>query len=183
MKKKVKKSTAVVLHHPNGEVIDKSEFKSILTNTANDVYKLLQVNDTDNAVQLMYKSVIQSSYKLLGKIEEHMEESDGVRGAYPFNAIATTLRDYLTDLQSSMDRGNLAQSILDNILRPLFLEMATQIVLEFKIIGKEAETNMTTKKFNDFNINVLRVSQEKIIQTLQRSYEQAKDEARKALQR
>lgn len=182
-KKKVTTKNAVVLHHPDGKVIDKNEFKSILTDSANEIYRLLQVNDNDNAVQLMYKSVIQASYKLLGKIESHMEESDSTRGAYPFNAVATTLRDYLTDLQASMDRGNLAQSILDNILRPLFLEMATQIVIELGNIGKEAKLSMKPREFEDFKNNVLRSSQEKMIQTLQRSYETAKDEARKALQK
>lgn len=176
-------STALVLHRKNGEIISDADYKQILDSSMEDVYRLLEVNDTDNAIQLLYKRVIQSSYKMLGKIESAMENSEGTRGAYPFNAVASTLREYLVDLQSSMDRGRLAETIIDNILRPLFLEMASSVVLELSVIGKEARSLMTDSQFEDFNKNVLRTSQTKIIDVLQRSYEQAKEDARKSLQR
>ena len=83
----------------------------------------------------------------------------------------------------SMDRGRLAETILDNILRPLFLEMATTLVLQLGVIGKEAKVALGDEKFEDFNQMVLSVAQSKILDTMQRSYETAKEEARKALQR
>lgn len=169
--------------HKKGVPLSDNDFHAILNQSMSDVYHLLEVNDTDNAIQLLYKRVIQSSYKMLAQIEASMQEGGGTRGAYPFNAVATTLRDYLTDLQASMDRGHLAETILDNILRPMFLEMASSIVIELGNISKEAKLSMSESKFEDFHNNVVRISQDKIIQTMQRSYEKAKDEARKALQR
>lgn len=186
--KKAKKKTStelvvsdVKLHHPSGEVIEDSEFHDILQSSANDIYRLLEVNDTDSAVQLLYKRVIQSSYQMLSKIERSMNEQSGTRGAYPFNAVASTLRDYLVDLQSSMDKSRLAESIIDNILRPMFREMASQLVIEMSVIGKEAKMIMDDQQYADFNANVMRVSQQKIIQCMERCYHTAIDEAKKAL--
>lgn len=185
--KKKKKSTEltvsdVKLHKPNGQIVEDQEFHDILQSSANDIYRLLEVNDTDNAVQLLYKRVIQSSYHMLSKIEQSMNEGSGTRGAYPFNAVASTLRDYLVDLQSSMDKSRLAGSIIDNILRPMFMEMASQLVIEMGNITKEAKVTMTEEQFKDFNRQVIRVSQERIIECMQRSYRTAVDDAKKALQ-
>ena len=185
-KKVVKKPSAdLVLHKSSGELVTDQNFESILDASFNSVYRLLEVNDTDNATQLLYKRVIQSSYKMLGRLETLMEGNpeDAAKIAYPYNAIASTIREYLTDLQMSMDRGRLAENILDNILRPLFLDMATTLVLELGVIGKEAKLVLGDEKFEDFNKMVLSVSQSKILDVMQRSYETAKEEARKALQR
>lgn len=185
--KKVKKTSTqltvseVKLHHPSGEIIEDSEFHDILQSSANDIYRLLEVNDTDSAIQLLYKRVIQSSYQMLSKIEQSMNESSGTKGAYPFNAVASTLRDYLVDLQSSMDKSRLAESIIDNILRPMFREMASQLVIEMGVIGKEAKMLLDEQQYADFNANVMRTSQTRIIQCMERCYHTAIDEAKKAL--
>lgn len=171
----------VKLHHPSGEVIEDTEFHDILQSSANDIYRLLEVNDTDSAVQLLYKRVIQSSYQMLSKIEQSMNESSGTKGAYPFNAVASTLRDYLVDLQSSMDKSRLAEAIIDNILRPMFREMASQLVIEMGVIGKEAKMLLDDQQYADFNANVMRTSQTRIIQCMERCYHTAIDEAKKAL--
>lgn len=185
-KKKVTKkpSTALVLHEPSGVVVTDEHFGELVDSSFDTVYQLLEVNDTDNATQLLYKRVIQSSYKMLGRLETLMDDpTQTAKVAYPYNAIAGTIREYLTDLQMSMDRGRLAETILDNILRPLFLEMATTLVLQLGVIGKEAKVALGDEKFEDFNKMVLSVAQSKILDTMQRSYEIAKEEARKALQR
>ena len=185
-KKKVTKtpSTALVVHDPSGVVITDEHFGELVDSSFDTVYQLLEVNDTDNATQLLYKRVIQSSYKMLGRLETLMDDpTQTAKVAYPYNAIAGTIREYLTDLQMSMDRGRLAETILDNILRPLFLEMATTLVLQLGVIGKEAKVALGDEKFEDFNKMVLSVAQSKILDTMQRSYETAKEEARKALQR
>ena len=185
--KKVKKTSTeltvsdVKLHHPSGEIIEDSEFHDILQSSASDIYRLLEVNDTDSAIQLLYKRVIQSSYQMLSKIEQSMNESSGTKGAYPFNAVASTLRDYLVDLQSSMDKSRLAESIIDNILRPMFREMASQLVIEMGVIGKEAKMLLDEQQYTDFNANVMRTSQTRIIQCMERCYHTAIDEAKKAL--
>lgn len=177
-------STALVVHEPSGAVVSEKQFETILNSSFDAVYQLLEVNDTDNATQLLYKRVIQSSYKMLGRLEDLMDDpNQAAKVAYPYNAIAGTIREYLTDLQMSMDRGRLAESILDNILRPLFLDMATTLVLQLGVIGKEAKVMLGDEKFEDFNKMVLSVAQAKILDTMQRSYETAKEEARKALQR
>ena len=184
-KKKKAPSTELVVHTPNGEVVTSAQFGELLSSSFDDVYRLLEVNDTDNATQLLYKRVIQSSYKLLGQLEDISNANDfnAMKVAYPYNAVARTLREYLVDLQMSMDRGRLAETILDNILRPLFLDMATTLVVQFGVLGKEVKLVLGEEKFEEFNKNVISVTQSKIIDVMQRSYEKAKEDARKALQR
>lgn len=183
-KKVAKPSTDLVVHESSGLPVTDEHFEELVDSSFDTVYRLLEVNDTDNATQLLYKRVIQSSYKMLGRLESLMDDPhQTARVAYPYNAIAGTIREYLTDLQMSMDRGRLAETILDNILRPLFLEMATTLVLQLGVIGKEAKLALGDEKFEDFNKMVLSVAQSKILDSMQRSYETAKEEARKALQR
>ena len=186
-KKKTKKKKTeitcadVKLHRADGQPVSDSEFHDILTSSANDIYRLLEVNDTDSAIQLLYKRVIQSSYQMLAKIEQTVNEGSGTRGAYPFNAVASTLRDYLVDLQSSMDKSRLAEAIIDNILRPMFMEMASQLVIEMGVIGKESKMLMTESQFEDFNKNVMRTSQNRVIECMQRCYHTAIEDSKKAL--
>ena len=185
-KKTKKKKTEITvadvkLHRADGQPVSDSEFHDILTSSANDIYRLLEVNDTDSAIQLLYKRVIQSSYQMLAKIEQTVNEGSGTRGAYPFNAVASTLRDYLVDLQSSMDKSKLAEAIIDNILRPMFMEMASQLVIEMGVIGKEAKMLMPESQFEDFNKNVMRTSQNRVIECMQRCYHTAIEDSKKAL--
>lgn len=186
VKKTKKKKTEITvadvkLHRADGQPVSDSEFHDILTSSANDIYRLLEVNDTDSAIQLLYKRVIQSSYQMLAKIEQTVNEGSGTRGAYPFNAVASTLRDYLVDLQSSMDKSKLAEAIIDNILRPMFMEMASQLVIEMGVIGKEAKMLMSESQFEDFNKNVMRTSQNRVIECMQRCYHTAIEDSKKAL--
>lgn len=186
VKKTKKKKTEITvadvkLHRADGQPVSDSEFHDILTSSANDIYRLLEVNDTDSAIQLLYKRVIQSSYQMLAKIEQTVNEGSGTRGAYPFNAVASTLRDYLVDLQSSMDKSKLAEAIIDNILRPMFMEMASQLVIEMGVIGKEAKMLMPESQFEDFNKNVMRTSQNRVIECMQRCYHTAIEDSKKAL--
>lgn len=186
VKKTKKKKTEITvadvkLHRADGQPVSDSEFHDILTSSANDIYRLLEVNDTDSAIQLLYKRVIQSSYQMLAKIEQTVNEGSGTRGAYPFNAVASTLRDYLVDLQSSMDKSRLAEAIIDNILRPMFMEMASQLVIEMGVIGKEAKMLMPESQFEDFNKNVMRTSQNRVIECMQRCYHTAIEDSKKAL--
>ena len=185
-KKTKKKKTEITvadvkLHRADGQPVSDSEFHDILTSSANDIYRLLEVNDTDSAIQLLYKRVIQSSYQMLAKIEQTVNEGSGTRGAYPFNAVASTLRDYLVDLQSSMDKSKLAEAIIDNILRPMFMEMASQLVIEMGVIGKEAKMLIPESQFEDFNKNVMRTSQNRVIECMQRCYHTAIEDSKKAL--
>jgi hypothetical protein len=181
--KQEKTENLPVLHRKDGTPVSNTEFKNILDESVESVYHLLEINDTDSATQLLYKRVIQSAYKMLAKIESSMEESPGTRGAYPFNAVATTLRDYITDLQASMDRGRLAEGIIDNILRPMFLEIASSVVLEISTIEKEAKLKMSESDFSDFHTNVARQCQQRIIDVMQRAYTKAKEDTNKAMQR
>ena len=186
VKKTKKKKTEITvadvkIHRADGQPVSDSEFHDILTSSANDIYRLLEVNDTDSAIQLLYKRVIQSSYQMLAKIEQTVNEGSGTRGAYPFNAVASTLRDYLVDLQSSMDKSKLAEAIIDNILRPMFMEMASQLVIEMGVIGKEAKMLMPESQFEDFNKNVMRTSQNRVIECMQRCYHTAIEDSKKAL--
>ena len=181
--KQEKTENLPVLHRKDGTPVSNTEFKNILDESVESVYHLLEINDTDSATQLLYKRVIQSAYKMLAKIESSMEESTGTRGAYPFNAVATTLRDYITDLQASMDRGRLAEGIIDNILRPMFLEIASSVVLEISTIEKEAKLKMSESDFSDFHTNVARQCQQRIIDVMQRAYTKAKEDTNKAMQR
>ena len=181
--KQEKTENLPVLHRKDGTPVSNTEFKNILDESVESVYHLLEINDTDSATQLLYKRVIQSAYKMLAKIEASMEESTGTRGAYPFNAVATTLRDYITDLQASMDRGRLAEGIIDNILRPMFLEIASSVVLEISTIEKEAKLKMSESDFSDFHTNVARQCQQRIIDVMQRAYTKAKEDTNKAMQR
>ena len=182
-KVKAEETRLPVVHKKDGTPVSNIEFKQILDSSIDDVYHLLEINDTDSATQLMYKRVIQSAYKMLARIENSMNDSTGTRGAYPFNAIATTIRDYLTDLQASMDRGRLAENIIDNILRPMFLEIASSVVLEISTIEKEAKLKMNESDFADFHTNVTRQCQQRIIDVMQRSYTKAKEDTNKAMQR
>ena len=180
--KTVEKKAKVPALRSHGTELSSTDFQNILNSSFDDVYRLLEVQDTDNATQLLYRRMIQASYRMLCKIEASTNAESNTRGAYAFNAVASTLKDYINNLQMSLDKGRLAENIIDNILRPLFLEMASTLVVQFGIVTKEAKLAIKDEhQAEDFTKTVLRVAQDKIIDAMQRAYEKAKLDARKAL--
>lgn len=160
----------------------KKNVKSIFGDSSEKILQLLETNDTDSAISLIYKKALSSVVDVLPYAEHNIRKSKGVRGVYQLNALISSMRELLTDMQSAQDRGLLGQSLMDSVIRPAFSDMAQDIVVEYSAIGADAKQGMTEKEWSRFRV-ALKDSRTNLANKFTAHYRRLNDETISYLQR
>lgn len=117
---------------------------------AQTIVEMLDMGNTDGASSLVVKSLLQSVVSLLPTAEQNVSASKGAKGIYGFNALITSTRELLGDLQAFKDRANIGQSIVDRSIRPAFQDIAVQIVQAFTILQANARDRMSKQDYEEY---------------------------------
>lgn len=124
--------------------------RSIFGDSSEKILQLLETNDTDSAVTLIYKKTLGTLVDLLPYAEHAIRKSKGARGVYQINAIISSMREIMTDIQSAQDRGAMGTAVMDSVVRPAFSDIGMDIVKEYSVIGADAKLAMTEKEWSRF---------------------------------
>lgn len=163
--------------------LDPSQVESILAQDVEKIQNMLEVNDNDTAVSLIYKRLIQSIVDLLPVAENNVRVTKAVRGIYQYNALIESLRSLILEMQAALDRGAMGEAVIDRILRPIFFDVATQIVLEWKKLELAAKgSSMSEEDFSEFK-EELKNSRDTLAHLMERKFNEAKNQTREFLQR
>lgn len=162
--------------------LDDQTLISILGEDANNIQRLLEINDADSAVSLIYKRLIQSIVDLLPITETTIRESKGQKGIYQYNKLIDSLRGLIIDMQAALDRGAMGEAVIDRILRPMFLDIASSMVIEWKKLELSAKASMDAESFEDFKKEI-RESRNLLASNMENKFKEAKTQTRDFLQR
>jgi hypothetical protein len=135
------------------EVSDGSMERSIRSRfgpKADTVMEMLEMNDTDGAITLLARSILQTMVGLLPVVEEGVRASKGTRGVYQLNQTVGTVRELMIDIRALQDKGNLGASIVDRTLRPSYADLAVQITLAFTQLVEAAKSRMRPEDLVSF---------------------------------
>lgn len=135
------------------EVSDGSMERSIRSRfgpKADTVMEMLEMNDTDGAITLLARSILQTMVGLLPVVEEGVRASKGTRGVYQLNQTVGTVRELMIDIRALQDKGNLGASIVDRTLRPSYADLAVQITLAFTQLVEAAKSRMSPEDLVSF---------------------------------
>lgn len=162
--------------------LDTSQVQSILAQDVDNIQHMLEINDSDSAISLIYKRLIQSIVDLLPVAEHNVRVTKAVRGIYQYNTLIESLRSLIIEMQATLDRGAMGEAVIDRILRPIFFDVATQIVLEWKKLELACKGNMPEENFTEFK-EELKNSRDSLAHLMERKFDEAKKQTREFLQR
>jgi hypothetical protein len=140
---KKKKSTALVVGEAAISRLDAEGLETIMGASAEKIQQLLEVGNQDSAVALMQKRMIQALVDLLPHAEQNVRATKGQKGVYQINSLITSVRELLSDLQASKDRGALGAQLIEKILRPAFLDLGMVLVQEEQSLATVIRDNTT----------------------------------------
>lgn len=142
---------------------------------ADIVIEQLEAQDTDGAVALLTRSLLQMLVDLMPLAENAVRESRGTRGIHAMNQMVTSIRETLTDLQALRDKGLLGHRIVERTIRPAFMDIGSQIVLGFVDLESRARTSMNQENFLAYQENLKEVKRS-IAQYLEAQYREIQEQ-------
>jgi len=153
-KNRIRESTDIV---PVGEMptrriskLNQKELVSIIGDDAEEMQSLFENGSTDQAIQLLNRRLIQTCIDLIPQLETGIRNSNGRYGVHSLNGTIQTIRELVIDLQSMQDRGAIGQSIVQQIIQPTILEIATKVVEEQATVLSEVKDLVPTEVYGRF---------------------------------
>ena len=163
--------------------VGKGQLRSIFGDDAEKIHQLLESNDTDNAVTLLYKRMVQTIVDMIPFAEHAIRKSKGARGVYQINSLVSQLRELMVDIQSSQDRGLIGQSIMANIINPGLKTIATEVVQEYGYIKADLKAaDMDDKEYQRL-VSLVNESRARLAAAMTRSFNDMGQQVVAALQR
>lgn len=158
--------------------------RTIIGGSAEDIHQLIEHGHTDAATSLIYKKLLQSVVDTLPYMELVIRKSRGYKGAYAYNSMVSSVREIMTDIQQSQDRGRQGEALVERIILPVFLDIGMMMMREFEAIGQKMRRD---NKLDEDTVKVylleLDECQHRIGSQLQMQLKEVRDECRKFLQR
>lgn len=176
---KLKTSVALAITQDKKKRISKLNTKgmrSILGDSSETVLQLLEVGKNDSAVALIQKRLLQSLVDVLPYAEHGVRESKGAKGIYGLNALITSLRECVIDLQATKDRGALGSALIEKILRPTFLDIGMMLVQEAERSNSEVKALVSLEDYKEVR-KIHSESLSRMASTIKSKYDEAKDGA------
>ncbi len=155
---------------------------SILGDDAESLQQLLETGDSDSALTLLNKRLIQTSVDLIAEVESGIRESKGRYGVHSFNGLVQSIRELMIDLQATKDRGAMGITLVDNVLRPAFLDIGMAIMQEYASVANEVKDLMSPDVYKQFRQSQLD-SRNRLAALMQTQYLKIRDETVQFLQR
>jgi hypothetical protein len=193
IKKKKKKSTSLVPHqHPSTELITsgkkrisklvKKDMVSIIGDDAEEMQNLFEEGSTDQATQMLNRRLIQMCIDIIPSLETGVRNSNGRYSVHALNNTIQTIRELMIDLQSAQDRGAIGMSIVDQIIRPTVLDIATKIVEEQATVLSEVKDLIPSEVYARFRQAQID-SRNRLGQMMGQKFEEIKERTVQFLQR
>lgn len=183
-KKKTKKKSSELVEADKPKIsrLKGKGLKTIFGEKAEKIQQLLEINDTDSAVSLIYKRTLQSLVDLIPYAEYAVRKSKGARGVYQINSLISSMREIMVDIQSAQDRGMMGEHLISSVIKPTFGDIAQDIVKEYSMIGADAKSGMTDKEWERFR-PLLMESRARLADNITKHFRDLKDGTIDFLQR
>ena len=155
--------------------------RSIIGDSAETIQQLLEVGKNESATTLIQKRLLQSLVDVLPYAEHGVRASKGAKGIYGLNALITSLREVMIDVQSTRDKGALGDALVERIIRPAFLDIGMTLVTESARTDGDIKDLVSPEAYKEVK-RVHKESLDRVAETIKRKYEDAKAQAIQFLQ-
>lgn len=182
-KKKKSKSRALALRdddddEPETRKLNVTKTKLLLKTQfgkdANKILNLLEREENDPAIAMLYKKLLMSVVDILPMAEMGIRKTKGVRGIHGFTMLISQIRELMVDIQAAQDRGMMGEMITQQFLQPAFRDLAQDTVKEFSNIAADAKSILTQEDYDKFT-PLLREARSRLANDMTRHYNSMKD--------
>lgn len=165
----VRKNTPVDLNEAEEALRSRFGNKAVL------IIQQLEDQDTDGAISMLSRSLLQLVVDLIPVAEQNVRDSKGARGIYQFNQLIASTRELLTDLSALRDKGLLGHRIVERTVRPAFTDIGGQLVLAFVGLEAGARTYMSPEDYAEYK-QQLTTAKMSLAQYLEAQYSEIRDQ-------
>jgi hypothetical protein len=138
----------------------KKELKSYFGEHSTAIMDMLETGDQDGGLSILKKKLLQTVIRVLPKAEEVLNESGTSRGTYQFVTLVSQIRELVADIQADKDRAYIAQSILETIIRPAFMEIAQQMMTKHHDFRKTSEDYVKSQHAQAYSASLLSLAKD-----------------------
>jgi len=173
----VKKSNnlpAVVDLDERPAFISKTQYnrlKSAFGSSAPTIIQMLDHNDSDGAMTAISRTLMQTLVDMLPVMESQVRKSKGRFGGHSFNMFVAQIREMMADMQAMQEKGLMGARIVERFLRPMFQDVAVQIVISMSTITADARKRMSDDDYSHFEKEVVGRMQSNLAEYLTQRYE------------
>lgn len=132
--------------------VSMKDMRSYFGKQAPTILTMLEMNDNDGALTLLKKRLLQTTVSLVPFAEDIIRNSQSQRGIYQYTTLVSQVRELISDIRADEDRKYVAQSLIEAVLRPAFMEIAQFIITDHHEFRKTTEKHVKseyTQKFNE----------------------------------
>lgn len=159
----------------------KADIRSYFGKQAPTILNMLEMNNTDGAMTLLKKRLLQTTISLVPYAESMVRHSESQRGIYQYTTLVSQVREIIADIQADQDRSYIAQQLIDTVLRPAFMELAQVIIADHYEFRRSMEKDVLPERTQQFN-NKLQSLAKGLAQKMQNVYKDVEAQIHKNLQ-
>jgi hypothetical protein len=148
--------------------------ESLFGERAAEIMQLVEDNDRDGAVTMIYKQLMKMLVDVIPVIEKGVRATKGFRGVRSLNEIVSQVREMLADMQAVQDKGMLGQTLITRYVRPAFLDIAMQMMTNNEHMLNEITEYIDPKHRDEVRIR-MKAAQRELGKYIQAQYTQIAD--------
>lgn len=156
--------------------------RTLFGDSAELIHQLLEDRDTDNARDILIKTMLQSLVDMIPYAENNIRKTKGQKGVYQLNGLITSVRELLIDVQSQQDRGRIGELMVERVIAPFVLDIGMAVVKRFEFLSQDAKARMEPKDFREYQSDLVKHRGE-IADYIQRQFMSMSTELKNFLQR
>lgn len=160
----------------------KAKLRTIFGPNTEKILRLLEDDDTDPALALIYKRVLQTVVDVLPLAEMGIRSSKGVRGVHGFTMLISQLRELMVDVQSAQDRGMMGETLFANIVVPNASGLAQTVVQEYAMVAADLKSFLSPEDYEKA-AGLLKDSRARLANAMTKDFRSIKEGIVNALQR
>lgn len=161
----------------------KEAMTSLIGDNAEDIQQMLERGDSDSALTVLNKRLIQTCVDLIAEVEHGIRDSRGRYGVHSFNGLISSIRELMNDLQATRDRGAMGVNLVDKVIRPAMLDIGMEVMREYATMYSDAKDAGLSGEALDRLKERQVESRTRIGQSIQAKYNDMRDQTIQFLQR
>lgn len=155
-KKKVGTALAVLDAMSDGlpQVKKMKDMRSYFGKHAGQVLQMLEMNNNDGGLTLLKKKLLQTTVSLVPFAENIIRESQSQKGIYQYTTLVSQVRELISDIQADQDRRYIAQTLVQSVIQPAFMNMAQIIITEHHAFRRQCDDMVISKYSEKFSLKL-----------------------------
>ena len=142
---------------------------SLFGERADEIMHLVEMDDRDGMITVLYKQLMKMLVDLMPTVEKSVRATKGFRGVRSLNEMVSQIREMIADMQAVQDKGMMGQRLIARYVRPAFLDIAGQMMVNNERMISEILPHVDPKHRDEVRKN-MQMAQRELAKYIQSQY-------------